>query len=72
MGHDLKMVERHCVVRRRNTKDCLEELSIGSSESLRWLVVRLQRGLEAETEDLEGRFVQTQEIERNGVWREGS
>lgn len=67
MAHDLKMIERHCVVRRRNIKDCLEELSIASLGSLRWLVVRLQKHLEAETEDLEGRFVLRPEIQRIGV-----
>ena len=54
MEHDLKMVERHCVVHRRSKEDRLEELSIASSGSLRWLLVRLQKRLEAKTEDLEG------------------
>ena len=67
MAHDLKTVERHCVAHRRNIEDRLEELSIASSESLRWLLVRLQKRLEEKTEDLEGRFVLRQEVQRIGV-----
>ena len=67
MAHDLKMVERHCVVRRRNIKDFLEEMSIASSGSLRWLLVHLQKRLEAGTEDLAGRFGLKQEIQIIGV-----
>jgi hypothetical protein len=67
MAHDLKMVELHCVVRRRNIKDCLEELSIASSGSPRWLLVRLLKRSAAETEDLEGRFGLKPEIQRIGV-----
>ena len=67
MAHDLKMVERHCVVHRRNIEDCLEEMSIASSGRLRALLVRLQTRLEVKTENLEGRFGLKQEIERDGV-----
>ena len=67
MAHDLKMIERHCVVRRKNIEDCLEELSIASSGILRRLLVRLRKHLEGKTEDLEGRFVLRPEIQRIGV-----
>jgi hypothetical protein len=72
MAPDLRMVERHCVVHRRNIEDRLEELSIANSGSLLELLVRLQKYLEAKTEDLEGRFGLKQEIQRIGVERKAS
>jgi hypothetical protein len=64
MARDLKVVERRCVVHRRNIKDCLEELSIASSGNLRLMLVRLLERLEVETEDLKGRFGLKQGIQR--------
>lgn len=64
MAHDLKKVERHCVVHRKNIGEYLEERSIGSLESCRVMVVRLLKRSEVKTEDLEGRFGLWQEIQR--------
>ena len=72
MAHDLKMAEHHCVVHRRNIRDCLEELSIASLGSLRLMLVRLLKRSEVKTEDLERRFGLKQGIQRTEVWREAS